>query len=137
MMLGTALAKTCPRDLAAIKSFAAAIAEAGMGLAGGWAAGCWALADRDENARASAMPVASKIPDEPFILFLLNRRHHGRSTTRIPWEPASIAVLARPMNSPCSTTPGMELSDCARRGAFGMRPRWTSTIQWPPSVTKT
>src|SRR6266849_9415595 len=68
---------------------------------------------------------------------LLRLRRYGRSTTRIPSEPARIAVLERPMNSPCSTTPGITASNPARRGASAIRPRWASTIQWPPSVTKT
>src|SRR5437868_7088145 len=38
---------------------------------------------------------------------------HGRSTMRTPSGPAMIAVLARPMNNPCSTTPGI----CASRSA--------------------
>src|SRR3984893_14578558 len=41
------------------------------------------------------------------------------------------------MNSPCSTTPGIAFSNRARCGASLMRSRWASTIQWPPSVTKT
>src|SRR5258708_4985091 len=46
-------------------------------------------------------------------------------------------MLARPMNRPCATTPGIRLSKPARRGASLIRPRWASMIQWPPSVTKT
>ena len=54
-----------------------------------------------------------------------------------PGRPPARPVLARPMNSPCSTTPGMAVNRPARRGASVIRPRWASTIQWPPSVTKT
>ena len=60
-----------------------------------------------------------------------------RSTTRIPCALARMAVRARPMNKPCSTTPGITLNRPARRGASSIRPRWASMIQWPPSVTKT
>src|SRR5215471_14939825 len=62
---------------------------------------------------------------------------YGRSTTRSPCAPASITVLANPTNRPCSTTPGMMLRSFARWPASCIRPRWASTIQWPPSVTKT
>ncbi len=41
------------------------------------------------------------------------------------------------MNKPCSTTPGIALNALARPGGSTIRPSWASTIQWPPSVTKT
>src|SRR5260370_22079895 len=68
---------------------------------------------------------------------LLRLPRYRRSTTRLPSEPARTAGLARPMNRPCSTTPGIKASNPASRGASAIRPRWASTIQWPPAVTKT
>ena len=64
------------------------------------------------------------------------RNLHRRSTTRTPSGPARMAVCARPMNRPCSMTPGMAESACASAAGSPMRPSAASIIQWPPSVTK-
>ncbi len=60
----------------------------------------------------------------------------GRSTRRTPSGPATIAVRARPMNKPCSMTPGMAASRAARACGSAMRCNWASSSQCPPSVTK-
>src|SRR6202790_4649824 len=133
-MLGTALAYIPLAFFIARISLAAAIAAGDASLSGG---GCCAPAGKPVRANPSARPAADKILKRRFIPILLRLRRYRRSTTRIPLPPASTAMLARPMNKPCSTTPGMADSNPARRGASSIRPRWASTIQWPPSVTKT
>src|SRR5262245_7184549 len=88
--------------------------------AGGGAAPCLgacAMAGAPDSARTATRPAADKIPEKRFIPILLDYRRHRRSTTRIPLAPARITVLARPTNSPLSTTPGIAFKRLARRGA--------------------
>ncbi len=55
---------------------------------------------------------------------------------RTPSGPARIAAWARPMNKPCSITPGIAESRLARACGSAMRCNWASSSQCPPSVTK-
>src|SRR5271169_4838317 len=59
-----------------------------------------------------------------------------RSISRTPSGPATIAVQARPMNKPCSMTPGIAASRSARACGSAIRCNWASRSQCPPSVTK-
>ncbi len=53
----------------------------------------------------------------------------GRSTILTPSGPATMAICARPMNSPCSMTPGMPESACAITRGSSIRSRAASIIQ--------
>ena len=76
------------------------------------------------------------------------RLHHGGEDKRLelaqaaspststPFSPAQRIVVASPMNSPCSTTPGMALSRDASASGSGIAPKAQSRIKWPPSVMK-
>src|SRR6516165_7823747 len=114
-MLGTAFWYIADAFFIARISLAAAIAPGEAAFGG--AAACCAAAGNAAIARASARPAAGKILKTLFIPFLLGKlRRHCRSTTRIPCAPARMAVLARPMNSPCSTTPVAGHPRCAEMG---------------------
>src|SRR5258708_1026102 len=116
-MLGTALAYIEAAFFIARISFAAATAAGEACLSGGGDAGaCWASAGTPATASPNARLAADNILATRFIQFSQDLRRYRRSTTRIPSEPARIAMLARPMNSPCSTTPGIKASNPARRG---------------------
>ena len=55
---------------------------------------------------------------------------------RRPSGPAMTAAWARPMKSPCSTTPGIAASRSASERGSAIRCSAASRMKWPPSVTK-
>src|SRR4029453_18412664 len=119
--LGTALAYIALAFFIVRISLAAAIAagEPGLSCVAAGAAGaffCCATAGTAVRASPAARPAADKIRERLFIPILLDYRRYRRSTTRIPCAPARTAVLARPMNNPCSQTPRNRLNSAARHG---------------------
>src|SRR5260370_34884107 len=98
-MLGTALAYIALAFFMVRISFAAAIAAGEAGLSGGDCC-CCAPAGAPARANPNTRPPADKILATLFIPNLPRLRPYGRSTTRIPCEPARVAIPARATKRP-------------------------------------
>src|SRR6516225_3912126 len=135
-MLGTAFWYIADVFFIARISLAAAMAPGEAAFGG--AAACCAEAGNAAIARANARPAAGKILKTLFIPFLL-----GKQRRSLPLNNAN--SLRTRQNGRAGETEEQPVLDSTRDCAQKARqtrgildaPRWASTIQWPPSVTKT
>jgi hypothetical protein len=92
----------------------------------------WTAFESVNNTSLSLMPVSFAHIGQEITLIRrrIPRRHHFRlrrsSATFSPF--AHNTTVARSMNNPCSTTPGMSLNLRARPGGSGIRPKLQSRI---------